>query len=156
MTIHLKLHRGVTLIEMIAFLVILGVALMALMTVFNESVVKSVDPVVRVRALEIGQAQLDEIMARRFDENTPTGGIPACGSITGVACLGIVADTGYDDVGDYNGFAVATDPAYPLQVSVASAGADLGLPNDQARLVSVTVDMPGGSQLTLSAYRVNF
>jgi len=147
---------GVTLIETIVFLVVMGIALTALMSVFNESVVKSVDPVVRVRALELGQAQLDEILARNFDENTPTGGVPACDTVFGSACQGIAPDGDFDDVGDYNGFTDASDPLYPVSVVVVEAGAELGIPASQARRITVTVAIPGGDSLTLSVYRTNF
>ncbi len=156
MSVHSSKQRGATLIEAIVFLVVIGVALTALLSVFNEKVVKSVDPVVRARALEVAQAQLDEILSRKFDQNTPTGGIPACDTSGAVACLGIGADTAYDDVGDYHGFTDTSDALYPVSVAVVSAGADLGLPSVQARRITVTVGMPGGDQLQLSAYRANF
>ncbi|SMF34648.1 MSHA pilin protein MshD [Alteromonadaceae bacterium Bs31] len=151
-----KAHKGVTLIEAIVFLVVIGVALTALLSVFNEKVVKSVDPVVKARALEIAQAQLDEILSRKFDQNSPTGGVPACGISAGVACLGIVADSAFDDVGDYNGYTDNSDPQYLIAVSVINAGGEMGLPAAQARRVTVTVSMSGGDQLRLSAFRANF
>ncbi len=150
-----KRETGVTLIEIIVFLVVIGLALSALLRVFNQSVVKSVDPVVRVRALDIAQAQLDEILSRKFDENTPTGGFPPCGSATGPTCMGIAPDAGYDDVGDYNGYSdTSTHPLYPITVSVSSA--TFGPASVPARLIMVKVGMPGGDALTLSAYRTNF
>lgn len=147
---------GFTLIEVIVFIVIIAVAMGALLAVFNHSVVNSVDPAVRVKALEKGQALLDEILARKYDENTPTGGVPACDSSTGQPCLGISPDGDFEDVGDYQGYADISDPRFPISVSVVNAGADVGLPANRARLIVVSVGMPGGSTLTLSAYKVNF
>src|SRR5688572_1380949 len=66
-------QSGVTLIETIIFIVVVSIGLGALLMVFNQSVVKSVDPVIRIKALEKGQALMDEILARKFAENTPTG-----------------------------------------------------------------------------------
>lgn len=147
---------GVTLIETIVFLVVIGLALTALLSVFNESVVKSVDPVVRIRALEIAQAQMDEVLSRKFDANTPTGGVPACGVSAAPACAGIAPNGLFDDVGDYNGYTDNSDPAYSISVTVINAGGDLGLASTNAKLVTVTVGIPGGDRLTLSAYRANF
>ncbi len=147
---------GFTLIEVIVFIVIIAVAMGALLAVFNHSVVNSVDPAVRVKALEKGQALLDEILARKFDENTPTGGVPACDSSAGQPCLGISPDGDFEDVGDYQGYADISDPKFPISVSVVNAGADLGLSANRARLIVVSVGMPGGSTLRLSAYKVNF
>jgi len=152
-----RMHcRGVTLIETIVFLTIVGVALAALVRVYTHAVVNSVDPVARTHALELAQAQLDEVLARKFDENTPTGGVPACDSALGPTCLGIVADTDFDDIGDYNGFVNNADPNHTLTVVVVSAGTEIGLPAAQARRITVTATVPGASDLILSVYKTNF
>ena len=149
-------QSGFTLMEVIVFIVVVAVAMGALLAVFNNSVVNSVDPAVRIKALEKGQALLDEILARKFDENTPTGGVPACDSSGGSACAGIAPDGDFDDVGDYHGYSDTSDARFPVTVSVTQAGADLGLAANRARLITVSVAMPGGPGLTLSAYKVNF
>ncbi len=157
-------QRGVTLIETMVFLVVVGIALGALLRVYQQAVMDSVDPVVRIRALEIAQAQLDEIIARKFDETTPVGGVPPCNGIGGDPCTGITADTDYDDVGDYNGYSDTSDANFLVNVQVNEAGSDLGVANANARLISVTVDYldsnplraSGRGSLTLSVYRVNF
>jgi MSHA pilin protein MshD len=148
-------ERGVTLIELLIFLVIISVALVALLSVFSLQVTHSVDPVARVKAMEKGQALLDEILSRKFDENTPTGGVPACDSVSGPACAGLVADGDFDDVSDYVNY-VDPDSSYTATVQVTEAGNDLNIPNHQARLITVAVDVPGGDVVRLSAYRVNF
>lgn len=149
-------QNGVTLIETMTFLVVVGIALGALVKVYTHAIANSVDPVVRTRALELAQAQLDEILARKFDENTPAGGVPACGSSTGFACLGIASDADFDDVGDYNGWINNSDPNHTLSVSVENAGTEIGLPNTQARRITVTATVPGAGALTLSVYKTNF
>lgn len=155
-------QSGFSLIELIAFLVIISVALVATLKVFNRAQQQSADPIIRMQALEYAQAQLDEILARKFDENTPTGGVPACGSDDGVACLGITTpDSEYDDVGDYHGFSQSHGP-FVTNVTVIEAGNDLGISNNQARLITVVVDSPAtskaalGSPITLKAYKVNY
>ncbi|HEY7774572.1 MAG TPA: type II secretion system protein [Marinagarivorans sp.] len=151
-----RLQRGVTLVEVIVFIVVINLAFVAVMQIYGQAVVNSVDPVVRVRATELARATLDEILARRFDENSPSGGIPACGTAEGEACLGIGADTDYDDVGDFNGYSDATHPNYPVAVSVVNAGGDLGLAPAMARKITVVVGMPDGNQVTLAAYKANY
>ncbi len=158
----LSAQRGFTLIELIAFMIIISVGVIGLLSTFNQTVSKSVDPIIKVRALELAQAQLDEVMARKFDTSTPTGGIPACSAAT-TPCDGFnAADQGnFDDVDDYQGFS-ATPPSsylnYSVDVSVSYAGNDLpGLVDNQAaKLVTVTVTMPDGSTIRMSRYKVNF
>ncbi|MFL0799972.1 MAG: type II secretion system GspH family protein [Agarilytica sp.] len=152
----LKRFSGVTLIETIIFLVVVSIAVGILAKVYAYSVVNSVDPVIRARALELAQAQLDEILARKFDESTPTGGVPACDTLSGPLCSGIVADPDYDDIGDYHDFVNNDDPNHTLTVSVTEAGGDLGIPASQARRISVSATLPGGDDLVLSVYKTNF
>ncbi len=149
-------ESGLTLIEALTFIVVVAIALTTLIKVFNDSVVNSVDPMLRIKALERGQAVMELIMSRKFDENTPTGGIPACDSSDGESCAGIVSDTDYDDVGDYHGFTDTTDSLYPVSVTVVEAGTELGITNSQARRVTLVVSMPDGNSLTLSSYKGNY
>jgi len=152
------LIRGASLIELIVFIVVVSVSLVGLISVFNQSLLTSVDPIVRVTAIELAQAKIDEIMARKFDANSPTGGIPACGSAEAGAssCVGISPDGLFDDVGDYQGQSSSPVVGYTLNVSVVEAGNELGLPVAQARRVTVLVNMPNNESLQLSSYKVNF
>lgn len=145
----LNQQAGVTLFELVVFIVVVSIALGALFSVFNHSMINSVDPIIRVRALECAQAKLDEIIARKFDQNTPTGGIPACGSaeIGASACAGIVAGAGFDDIADYDGQNFIDGDC---NVNVVVSG------GDSVRLVTVTSVMPDGNNIVLSTYRTNF
>lgn len=151
-----RAQTGVSLLELVVFIVVVSIGLSTLLMVFNQSVVRSSDPAVTIKALESAQALMDEILARKFDENTPTGGIPACDSNEGEPCLGIVSDGDFDDVGDYHNYSLNSDGNFQINVAVTAAGADLGLPAARARLIRVTVAMPGEREMVLSAYKVNF
>lgn len=143
--------KGVTLIELIVFIVVMSIALIAIVAVFQNAIINSVDPVKRIRMLELAQSQLDRVLALRYDENTPSGGVPACGSVSGVACDN-ATELDLDDVDDYNGVNDTPAPGYNRSVSVAVTSLD-GTP---AKQVSVTVTTSDGDSLTLSSYRVNF
>ena len=151
-------QAGVTLIETVVFIIVLSIGLTAMITAMNNHLSNSVDPIVNIRALECAQAKLDEISARKFDENSPTGGVPACGSgeVGSVACLGIVPDADFDDVGDFHGQVDNSDSNCSISVEVVNAGGDLGVAADQARRVTVDVVSPGGGRATVSTYRTNF
>lgn len=151
-------NRGFTLIEAIVFIVVVSIALVSLFGVINYAASRSVNPVVNMRALECAQAKMDEVLSRKFDENTPSGGVPACDSAeaAGVSCVGIASDSGFDDVGDFNGQVDTSLVSCTIRVSVTEAGTDVGLPNNQARRIDVSVSSSGGGSAFLSAYRANF
>lgn len=120
-------NQGFTLIEIVITIVILG-AVAGILVPFFNAIVHSPDPVIRERAISLGQSMMDEIMAKKWDENTPMGGGPICsgestskaarpslvnnctnpGALT-ASTIVVGADTGesqrtdYDDVDDYNG-----------------------------------------------------
>jgi len=150
-------QKGVTLVELIVFIVVISLALGALLGVYRQSLQASVDPIVRVRLLEAAQSQLDRILARRFDANTPAGGVPACGSTVPAGVPPAPACAGSGGVSDFDGFSDTPYPGYNLIVSVELAGDELGLAaNNRAKRISVTTTAPNGEALTLSAYRTNF
>lgn len=149
-------QSGVTLLELITFIVVVSIALSGLLYAYQQAMSNSVDPIVKILALQRAQATMDQILTRKFDENTPSGGEPACDSSTGVQCAGIIADSDYDDVGDFNGYIDQSDADYPLSVTVTAAGDELGLPVSQARRITVEVQLPGGNSIALASYKVNY
>ncbi len=82
--------QGFTLIEIVITIILLG-AVAAILAPFFNAIVHSPDPVIRERAISLGQAMMDEIMAKRWDENTPVGGGPVITSETpaasGTSCI---------------------------------------------------------------------
>lgn len=71
------LIRGFTLIEIVITIVILGGVSLILLPFFN-AITHGPDPEIRERAISLGQAMMDEIMAKKWDANTPMGGGPIC------------------------------------------------------------------------------
>lgn len=114
---------GFTLIELIMTIVLLGFVSLIMIPLVN-SISRSPDPIIRQRGLALGQGMLDEITAKKWDENAPLGGGPVCTAespdqatrpslidacltlATPVAALGAEGGEGrvdYDDVDDYRG-----------------------------------------------------
>ncbi len=173
-----RAQGGFTLVEVIFTMLVISVALAGLMLAVTGPVARSADPLLQIKAMELGQAMLDEILPRKFDENTPEGGLPRCGSsdINSVTCTlesGFGTDAGetnrdaYDDVDDFHGIddspprdATGVERAgyanFRVQVTVSYAGADLGLTATEAKRILVTVTTPGKQAYTFSAYRANF
>jgi len=155
--VNKKFERGVSLIELIVFIIVVGIASSALFATYNYSLVHNTDPIIQVRALELAQARLDEVLALKYDENTPTGGVPACGS-TGVGAMACtnMPDGNRNDVDDFNN--VSDTPysttvrgviyEYVRNVTVAT--------NGNIKLITVTVSAPRNFSVTLAAEKANF
>jgi MSHA pilin protein MshD len=119
-------QRGLTLIELIVFIVIVGVALAGVLAVLDHTTRHSADPMIRKQALTIAEALLDEVMAQPFtwcDPDDPQAatatsnvvGATGCSSAALVEALGPEgAETRgtYDNVSDYvnaDGSAISGD-----------------------------------------------
>lgn len=149
-------QSGVTLVELIVFIVVISLTLGALLSVYRHSVVNSVDPLVRLRLLELAQSRLDIALTLGYDANTPPGGVPACGSLVPSGQPSAPACVGSGGVSALNDQVDSPFPGYTRSITVVTAGTDLGLANDQAKRITVVVSAPNGESLTLTAYRTNF
>lgn len=143
-------------------------------TVFAPNQQGSVSPVIQVKAAELGQAYLEEISLKRFDENSPIGNALRCNDSPGLLCGAIGTEEGitnralFDDVDDYNGLsdnppqdALGNNRAgfnnFTVNVSVSYAGTDFaGLALQDLKLIQVTVITPRGNSMIFSQYRGNF
>lgn len=66
---------GFTLVELVLTIVLLGFSALVLFPFFS-AIDHSPDPVLREKAVALGQAMMDEILAKKWDENSPNGGNP--------------------------------------------------------------------------------
>jgi MSHA pilin protein MshD len=112
-----KQEQGFTLIELIAGIVVIAIVTLVVTTGLGQLFRQSVDPWQQVRATEVGQSLMNEIMARRFDENSNVGSqyercSEGSGSCTTPAPCPNDGSTPnaeeaqrsqFDDVDDYNG-----------------------------------------------------
>ena len=78
--------QGFSLVELIVTIVVTAIALTALGVGLLTANRASVDPVVSMRAAALGQAYLEEILSKRFDENNGLGGVTRCGETGQPAC----------------------------------------------------------------------
>lgn len=120
-----KNATGVTLVEVIATIVILAISLTALTVILQNTTSQSADTLLQVRTVALAQAYLDEILGKRFDENSANNGVPPCRAAappprqcTAEGAFG--PDGGetrdrYDDVDDYHGLVQGDGEANPLQ-----------------------------------------
>ena len=67
-------QTGISLIELIIFIVILSVALTSITLLYINTTRYSADPLVRIRSIELAQSTLEEILLKSYDHSTPVGG----------------------------------------------------------------------------------
>ncbi len=178
--------RGISLIELLMFIVIISVALVAILRVQMQSSNMSADPQMRKQALAIAEGLLEEISLARFTFCDPTD--PAADSAASPASCSIPevvnqeAGAGgrpFDNVNDYvSNFGVAqaytTDAAgaaFPVGYSATvtiTPDAGLGPAGDpitpvdgtsanmDVLRISVAVSYRNGDQVVLDGYRTRY
>ncbi len=160
-TNHARGERGVTLVELVISMVVIGIALGGILLVMNYTTARSADPLIQHQGVAIAEAYLEEILTRAYDEDA----VPGTADTEGA--WGPDAGEGsrdlYDDVNDYQGLsdvgardqtgaAIAGLTAYTVQVAVVAAPLN-GAP---AARVEVTVTHGSGFSLAVSGYRANY
>ena len=178
--------RGVTLVELIVFIVIVSVAVAGVLTALDVANRSSTDPMIQKQALAIAEALLEEVQLQPFtycdpnDANAATA-LSAAGCTGGAGGandenklpLGPEAGetrtgaTPFDNVSDYNGFSIGpgiTDLSGTVlpdlgaySASVAVANQALGaVPSADGLLITVTVTGPSDTTVVLHGYRVRY
>jgi MSHA pilin protein MshD len=175
--------RGISLIELLVFIVVVGVAVTGVVSVYSQNARSSADPVVRKQALAIAESLLEEVLAKPYtycDPDDAQADTATSSAIGPAGCAttpeGMGADgvedryshlTPFDNVNDYHGFSmagirdvggstVAGLDGYTAAVQVEPAGAFNGIPAGETLRVSVTVSGPGNASLSLSGYRTRY
>lgn len=70
--------HGFSLVEMVATIVILAIALVSVSFMVSRGLTESADTYDQTRTTALAQAYLEEILGRRFDEETHPSGSPPC------------------------------------------------------------------------------
>lgn len=169
--------RGITLVELIVFILIVSVALAGVLSVFNAAVRGSSTPQARKQVLAIAEALLQEVVQKSYQNDaagdnaaTPAAGCtktttPSCRTMPEFSAALAAADRpNYNDVDDYNGFAQTgvTQPdgttAIPglsgYAYSVTVSAATLGTPAATAKKIVVQVT-GAGETVSLTGYRTD-
>ena len=174
-------ERGLSLIELLVFIVVVGIAVTGVLSVFSLNARTSADPVVQKQALAIADSLLEEVLAQPYtycdpdDANVETASSTAgCATMAETAMAPEAGETRYsnltpyDNVNDYNGFAMTgiVDPSgnavpdlngYSASVQVQTPPVPLtNIPAGETLLVTVTVTGPGNRSVTLSGYRTRY
>lgn len=94
--------RGFTLIELIVGIVVLSISFSLITTLILPLSEKSAEQLHQVRAAELGQSMMNEILAKAFDENSDmAGGLIRCGENSTVCSSVLGPEDGEDGRPDY-------------------------------------------------------
>jgi len=176
---------GLSLVEVIVFIVLVGVAVAGVLAALNVATRGSADPMIQKQALAIAEAVLEEVQLMPFtycdpeDANAATALNPAGCAATPEA-IGPEASeartsgtTPFDNVNDYQvggvggpgltinpvsnleGTVIAGLEGYSANVRVVAQALDV-IPASDALLITVTVTGPGNTNVTLHGYRVRY
>jgi len=176
-------QRGVSLIELIMFIVIVSAALAGILSVMNVTTRGSADPLVHKQALSIAESLLEEVELMPFtfcDPDDPAAGLDttvdttACTAPAGGDALGpeagedrYSAATPFDNVNDYNGFAMAAGSildidglntgvaGYAATVAVAPVAYG-GIAAGEALQITVTVTGPDNVPVAVDGMRTRY
>ena len=145
-------QRGISLIELVMFIVIISIAVTGVLLVMNRVTGHSADTLIRKQSLAIAESLLEEVELMPFtfcDPDDPAAGLDttvdttACTAPVGGEALGpetgetrYSTTTPFDNVNDYNGCEINTGVPNPGCDSTGNNGIrDItGVPIDAARL----------------------
>ncbi|NJN52656.1 MAG: prepilin-type N-terminal cleavage/methylation domain-containing protein [Gammaproteobacteria bacterium] len=168
--------RGFTLVEVVIAMLLISIAALGISYVLGIGFRHQSDALWQSKAVALAQAYHEEIASRRFDENSPLGGVPPCSASTTACSLATAFDDGelratFDDVDDYDGlhdappldsqgvirsgydsFTVGVTVTYADAALMAALGLDDAT---DAKRIRVTVSSPEGN-LVFTALRGNY
>lgn len=174
-------QTGLSLVEVVVFIVVLGIGIAGIALLYNQVTRASVDPLVRKQAVAIATSLMEEIQLRAFtycDPDDPavfTAGSPAdCATPEAIGAEGAETRYGptfFDNVNDYASFppmsgsiqdvtntTISGLSGYSAQVQIAAAGGNFpaAVPADDALLITLTVTGPANTQVVLRGYRLRY
>ena len=164
---------GVTLIELIVFIVIVGLAMAGVLAAFNTITAASADPQVRKQVLAIAESLMDEVALMPFtfcdpdDANAATAtnstlGAGGCATLSEDTAIGPETQSGtpesrysttipFDNVSDYHGFSMGPGIQDITNTTIAGLGAYSAIITvTQAGLASGVNLIPAADALRIS------
>ena len=176
-------QHGLSLVELVMFIIIVGVGVAGLMLVFTVTTKASADPLIQKQMLAIAEALMEEVQAKPFtycdpddaQASTATSAIVGpSGCQATIEAIGnegetrLSAATPFDNVNDY-GPSVSINPitdittgtpigglgAYAATIAVTGSALG-GIALAESLLITVTVTGPGNNSLALQGYRTRY
>ncbi|WP_022940304.1 prepilin-type N-terminal cleavage/methylation domain-containing protein [Psychromonas hadalis] len=102
---HLN-KRGFTLVELVVGIVVLAIAMMIMNTMLISQSKDALEPLYRLRASQLGQSIMQDILSRAYDENSDhNGGLYRCGEVwfSNASETDCSSGTGTDSIAERDG-----------------------------------------------------
>ncbi|WP_313089151.1 type II secretion system protein [Pseudomonas sp.] len=142
----MKHQRGMTLIELVITIVIVGIAAAALYSAMAAIIGRSADPLLRQQSLALAEAYLEEIELQAFATQANAACNPARACFNDVRDYHALSEAPHDAFGN----ALADLGDYRVAVSVTGPQAWNGV---SALRIDLSVTDPAGATVQLSGYR---
>lgn len=168
-----RVQRGVTLIELIIFIVVVSIGVAGVLIAFNTAVKSSVDPMLNKQALRLAESTLQEVLQKSYQNDAldaaNTSASLGCTLNTTPSCRANTPTDrpNYNDIDDYNNYTqsgvttmdgavtVTSLAGYSVSIVVNNTATLGGIAATDVKKITVTVT-GGGQTLTLSGYRSNY
>lgn len=152
---------GFTLIELVIYIVVVSIGLLGILSVFNNAVRGSADPLIRKQVISVAEATLEEVLLKAYSDPSND-----CTATTTPRCAPntLTDRVNYNDVSDYGGWdqtGVRTPESsstvvsglenYRVRINVATTTLN-GL---AAKEITVRVDA-GTESISLTGYRASY
>jgi len=175
-------QTGVSLIELVLFIVIVGVAVAGILMVMNNVTAHSADPMLRKQAIAVADSLMEEIALHPFTYCDPADANFFTAASNGGCAVSsndeslLVPQAGesrynnaspYNNVGDYNAFAmtsgiygidnspIAELANYNASVAITNVGTTFGLAATAVLRIVVTVTS-GSDSYSLTSFRFRY
>ncbi len=155
-------EQGVTLIELIVAIVVIGIAAASMYGAMSMLSGHSADPLISEQAAAIADAYMEEISSKDFVDPSLAPTAPACsGPVEPRASMNNICDyNGLHDIGahDEYGNAIASLSTYNVAVQVANPAASWqGIQASDVLRIDITVTfVPTGQNYLLTAIRTRY
>ena len=191
-----KHSEGFTLLELVIGIVVFTISLTIVLALIVPQAEQTAEPFRQVKAAKLGQSLMNDILSRSYDENSDRSppfvtcvDKPDPSNASDNLCsdalgpdAGETSEEAYDDVDDYNGYAISNvggnyngfayrvDVAYDSSIDVTSdPGSVVHCPdpeekinpcavpeNKQYKRIDIAVTAPDGQVYNFSAYRGSY
>ena len=149
-------QRGISLVELVMFIVIISIALVGIMLVMNQTIGHSADTLVRKQAMTVAESLLEEIEGHAFSGGICVGTLgpnAARSSVSTVCDYKGYTSSGVQDY--YTNHPVSGLESYNIAVDVTSSALS-GIPATSAVIITVQVTPPAGKPVDAAGYRAAY